>query len=263
MAKTPQEQIPSTGNQTSRDLSDAEFAELDELLADTPEPLEPLDVVMLDGFLCGVLVQPVLIETAQWLPAVFDFDSRPLPDGYDSAWLARCTELTTRRHDALNRAMVEDGWFDPLVLEPDDEAAADEEKAGAPEESADPGADLSPISRALMPWAAGFHHATACFPALLELPDDAVSVAVARLFRHLPTQSVEEREVVETLDREFPLLSLDDAIEELVITVADLSDLTRDARYHVDTVQREGPKLGRNDPCHCASGKKYKHCHGK
>ena len=26
---------------------------------------------------------------------------------------------------------------------------------------------------------------------------------------------------------------------------------------------REGPKIGRNDPCHCGSGKKYKHCHGK
>jgi preprotein translocase subunit SecA len=27
------------------------------------------------------------------------------------------------------------------------------------------------------------------------------------------------------------------------------------------TVKREGPKLGRNDPCHCGSGKKYKSCH--
>ncbi len=27
------------------------------------------------------------------------------------------------------------------------------------------------------------------------------------------------------------------------------------------TVKREGPKLGRNDPCHCGSGKKYKACH--
>jgi preprotein translocase subunit SecA len=25
---------------------------------------------------------------------------------------------------------------------------------------------------------------------------------------------------------------------------------------------REGPKVGRNDPCPCGSGKKYKHCHG-
>jgi preprotein translocase subunit SecA len=26
---------------------------------------------------------------------------------------------------------------------------------------------------------------------------------------------------------------------------------------------RETPKVGRNDPCHCGSGKKFKHCHGK
>ena len=26
---------------------------------------------------------------------------------------------------------------------------------------------------------------------------------------------------------------------------------------------RQEPKLGRNDPCHCGSGKKFKNCHGK
>ena len=26
---------------------------------------------------------------------------------------------------------------------------------------------------------------------------------------------------------------------------------------------RQEPKVGRNDPCHCGSGKKFKHCHGK
>jgi len=30
----------------------------------------------------------------------------------------------------------------------------------------------------------------------------------------------------------------------------------------VQTVRREGPKVGRNDPCPCGSGKKYKKCHG-
>jgi preprotein translocase subunit SecA len=29
------------------------------------------------------------------------------------------------------------------------------------------------------------------------------------------------------------------------------------------TIQRNAPKLGRNDPCHCGSGKKFKHCCGK
>ena len=27
-------------------------------------------------------------------------------------------------------------------------------------------------------------------------------------------------------------------------------------------IQRQFPKVGRNDPCPCGSGKKYKHCHG-
>ena len=30
----------------------------------------------------------------------------------------------------------------------------------------------------------------------------------------------------------------------------------------VETVRREEPKVGRNDPCPCGSGKKYKKCHG-
>ena len=29
------------------------------------------------------------------------------------------------------------------------------------------------------------------------------------------------------------------------------------------TVRNEGPKVGRNDPCPCGSGKKYKNCHGR
>ena len=31
---------------------------------------------------------------------------------------------------------------------------------------------------------------------------------------------------------------------------------------HSDTVKRDQPKIGRNDPCPCGSGKKYKQCHG-
>ncbi|MAF90438.1 MAG: hypothetical protein CL674_04130 [Bdellovibrionaceae bacterium] len=30
----------------------------------------------------------------------------------------------------------------------------------------------------------------------------------------------------------------------------------------VETFVRETPKIGRNEPCHCGSGKKYKKCHG-
>jgi preprotein translocase subunit SecA len=30
----------------------------------------------------------------------------------------------------------------------------------------------------------------------------------------------------------------------------------------VETVRRDAEKVGRNDPCPCGSGKKYKKCHG-
>ncbi len=283
---TPKETPPSTAARAA-DLTDEEFAELDDLLLETPEPLEPLDAVMLDGYLCGVIVQPVLLESATWLAHVFDFDGRPLPDEVDKAWLARTTALIMRRHAALNRAIVEDGWFDPLVLELDDEhprePAPDDTNAGevdpmavsnnpwtpaaaSPEGSSAvsgrPGSDLSPVSQSLMPWVAGFHHAAETFPDLAEMPDDAVMAALARLYRHLPVEDDEQRELVALLDREHPLATLDDAMEELVVTIADLQDLTAEQRYKVETVKRETPKVGRNDPCPCGSGKKFKQCHG-
>jgi uncharacterized protein len=269
----------------ARDLTDAEFAELDELLANTPEPLQPVDAVMLDGFLCGVLVQPKLLTTDDWLPFVFDFDGHSLPSDTKKDWEARTTELILRRHAALHRAMEEDGWFDPLVLEMDDEAttvgetpapneAAPESTPPASETAADSDeatpeqvdaalAGLSPISQSLMPWVAGFQHAAICFPELGETPDDAVMTALARLYRHLPAETQEERDTVALLDKEHPLATLDDAMEDLVMAVADLYDLTRDARYRVDTIRRDAPKVGRNDPCPCGSGKKFKQCHGK
>ncbi len=42
----------------------------------------------------------------------------------------------------------------------------------------------------------------------------------------------------------------------------DPADETRGAAGD-EPFRREGPKLGRNEPCWCGSGKKYKHCHGK
>jgi uncharacterized protein len=251
--------LPPSNPARAHDLTDAEFAELDDLLLETPEPLEPVDAVMLDGYLCGVIVQPVLLEPATWLAHVFDFDGRPLPDDVNREWLDRTTALIMCRHAALNRAIVEDGWFDPLVLEFDDEHP----REPVPEGEVDPMAGLSPVSQSLMPWVAGFQHAAVTFPDLAEMPDDAVMSALARLYRHLPAETDEEREVVATLDREHPLPTLEDAMEELVVTVADLQDLTSEQRYKVETIKREAPKVGRNDPCPCGSGKKFKQCHGK
>ena len=67
-----------------------------------------------------------------------------------------------------------------------------------------------------------------------------------------------ERERAE-IDRELPLDDLDDAIEQLVLGVLEIADITRPRR----PIERTQPKVGRNDPCPCGSGRKYKQCHGR
>ena len=234
------------------DLTDAEVDELDSLLQATPAPLEPLDMLMLDGYLVGVLVQPRVVPADDWLPPVFDLEARALPADHDPAWLARCRVLIERRQQALNAAISEDGRFDPLVVDTDRAPPVSEYEPVQ-----------SPVSRALLPWAAGFHWAQECWPDLGDAQDDAVASALARIYRHLPAETAEDREVVAVLDREHPLATLDDGIEDLVLAAVDLWDLTHRQRFHVQTVKRDAPKVGRNDPCPCGSGNKFKQCHGK
>lgn len=257
------------------DLTDAEFAELDERLVDAPSSLFIGDAVMLDGYLCGVLVQPRLIEPQAWLARLFEIDDgtddefdregegdSPVgPQIDDGEWLGVVTPLVLRRHAALNRSIVEDGMFDPFILEIDE----DEEPGpdSAPDAEADDAlAELGPVSRALAPWVFGFQLACVHFGDLLESSDDAIMLALARLFRHLPPQDEHMVDLIATMDKESPIETVDEGIEELIACVVELSDLTSNERYHVETVRRETPKVGRNDPCHCGSGKKYKLCHG-
>jgi len=49
---------------------------------------------------------------------------------------------------------------------------------------------------------------------------------------------------------------VDEALPELILSSSNGDESTA-------TKRREAPKVGRNDPCSCGSGKKFKHCHGK
>ncbi|GAB4517950.1 MAG: hypothetical protein Tsb0020_36550 [Haliangiales bacterium] len=46
-------------------------------------------------------------------------------------------------------------------------------------------------------------------------------------------------------------------------TYGDAADGGKEAPQKQQTVRRDRPKVGRNDPCPCGSGKKYKKCHGR
>ena len=92
--------------------SDAEIEELDQLLAGISEPFQPMDTSALDGYLCGVLLQPVTISPAQWLPLVFDIDGQSLPQSVaQSSATQRITALVQRRHAELSQAIEARQWF--------------------------------------------------------------------------------------------------------------------------------------------------------
>jgi len=56
-----------------------------------------------------------------------------------------------------------------------------------------------------------------------------------------------------------------EAVEEQRKAAAEQPTQTnaQETQGSVSIGRREGPKVGRNDPCPCGSGKKYKQCHGK
>jgi len=59
----------------------------------------------------------------------------------------------------------------------------------------------------------------------------------------------------------FPLLATNSAVaQEIEDNVSD--EAQGEAENH-DPYVRAERKVGRNEPCPCGSGKKFKHCHGK
>jgi uncharacterized protein len=234
-------------------LAVREIEELDAALEAVPEPYDPLDVVMLDGFLVGLLLQPEPVERSQWLPYVFDSEGREAAMPSDAARLRRITAQIMRQHDYLAACINAREAFDPIVFPLLDDAG--NEVSGA--------AGIT----ALAPWATGFMSAIDRFPQLLDRfgEDAALAESLVGVLRHLPVDAeetaAEARRFAEDkrrIERDMPLEDLDDAIDHLNECVLDIADLSRPRK----PVERAAPKVGRNDPCPCGSGRKYKQCHG-
>ncbi len=215
------------------DLNNADLDALNALMARTPPPLEPMDAVMIDGWLAGIAVQPRIVPIAEWLPGVFDVQGRALPPGHDPAWLTRCRALIERRFEVLNADLADDAWFDPVIV--DIETTPPTSEYEAPQTDA---------ARVLGPWLAGFQLALERFPQLRRLEDRRVD------------------EALDKLDGLAAQTQVDAAVEALIRLLALLWSLTEARRVHVETIRREVPKVGRNEPCPCGSGRKYKTCHG-
>lgn len=226
-------------------LTDAEANRLDDYLMGIPRTAGVGNVETLDGFLSAVVVSPELILPAEWLAEVLGGS----PEFSDAAQGADSTDLLMRAYNhTLTRVsrppvnpadQVDDPDLPFLMLPPDDEEL-------------DLDATEPPVGAF---WASGFLTGRMlradAWDALCDdwdgLADDldACDSLLAGLAEDDPRAALRLGERLEILG----------AIPGL------LHDL-HEARPLPEPFRREAPKVGRNDPCPCGSGIKYKKCHG-
>lgn len=199
----PRRREPDATAASPRPLADADVRRLQALLDEPPAPLEPLGLPALDGYLCGVLVQPRTVAADRWQRRVADADARPAPPG---PWRDEVLALAARRHAELRRAMAARTWFDPWLHEPE--------------------ADDAAVRDSVLPWVAGFALAMDDFPALLEGAAPAqAEEPLALLYLHFDAEDLEDAEALrERIDEIEPPADLAEAAEDIVRAVLLLAD---------------------------------------
>ena len=231
--------------QTTRPLNDAEINELNDLLASTPEENETFDVSMLDGFLSGIAVMNPPVAEEEWYPLVFDIEGKPC----ETKDPARTKALIMRRFNEIRAFQAAREFYNPVIFPlEDDKGEPVLSKEGL---------------EALAPWATGFYGAVAEFSDRVNLTEE-VEAALCNIHRFLELDTEDEdyeqhKALREDIETECPLKDLEDGMVKMmegVITIARVNNPNK-------PVARETPKVGRNNPCPCGSGKKYKQCCGK
>lgn len=206
------------------ELADEDIHRLQGLLDAVPAPLEPLDVMALDGYLCGVILQPRPVAASRWLAGVTDVDQRALPEGFDATELHR---LVRRRHAELERAITRREWFDPWIFSLAEGGDAEGEGVAANEAESDTESS-EPPSHTVLPWIAGFAAAQDPFPDLLAIDDPALLEPLALLYLHIPREDLEDADaLIDVIESIEPPETLAEAVEEIVRAVMLIADVSR------------------------------------
>jgi len=179
----------------------------------------------LDGYMAAVLCAPAVVMPSRWLPEIWGGDEHaPVWDGEAEA--TDCLSALMFFHDRVSSVLAA-GLFEPILLEARDSGET---------VTAD--------------WCAGFERGLRLWPPLSgrdrELLEE-YAAPIRRLARGREDGG----------DRD----GGEDVAEVIADAVARLHERfgTRIGPGQA-TVRRTTPKVGRNDPCPCGSGKKYKRC---
>jgi uncharacterized protein len=217
---------------------------LDSYLLSDRAPSESMMLSDLDGFLTGIAVGPELILPSEWLPLIWGGEA---PEFADEAEARTILGIIMARYNEILRQTADD------TLEPVFWANR----------------DGTPIAA---DWAEGFLQAMMlrmdAWGRLFKSKRDA-----QLLFPILALCSDESGYSLLGLAPEDEDVAMEEAAEFIPTCVAAIAaywraqglkqismPLTGSAAYQPD---RHSPKTGRNEPCPCGSGKKFKKCCGK
>jgi len=223
-----------------------------------------------EGFMAALICCRRLVMPSEYLPVLLATEGdgeEPAGAFADEAQFERFMTLWTRRWDEVATALNT-----PIE-------ALDDERAYAPEVmdvrggvASLPEAERAEIEDAELPafaqvWALGFMFAVESWPEEWEPPrdkkiaklHDAALEAIVAL-----TEDDEDEPTLSALSEDGPpsvSVARLNTYGEALWAVYDLREIWRDIGARVETVHVV-PTPGRNDPCSCGSGKKYKKCCG-
>ncbi len=219
-------------------LTDDELSRLDSLLA-AVDPEESMAVEELDGFFAALACCPEPIPAEEFEPVILggpvaEAGGRIGPKDFD-----RLRKLLERHRSTMAEQLYDGEGIAP-VLGYDDEGRA--------------GGNA---------WAIGFVRGMAMRPDAWQALDDDEEHAPALdplmvLVEEVEHPEDEEPEPIQEEEREDAIAAMLDGVQE----VYDFFASARERALAPETLRRDQPKVGRNDPCPCGSGKKYKQCHG-
>ncbi|TWB56614.1 UPF0149 family protein [Nitrospirillum viridazoti] len=223
----------------SHDISgiDAGLEALDTFLASDEAPPEAMMLSDLDGFLTGIAIGPELIMPSEWMPVVWGGSEPIFADSTQAQ--AILGTIMKRYNDIL--VQVEDGLIDPIFWTTADGTliAADWAEGFV--------LAIGFRPRAWEPLLKSKRHAHLLLPILGLCGDETGQSALG----------------LDAGDEEELASQAPDLIPACVEEIARFWR-TRNGRQPASfqAAARTSPKVGRNDPCPCGSGRKFKKCCG-
>lgn len=214
-----------------------DFAALDDFLMSDRAPEECMQLSDLDGFLTGIAVSPDMLLPSEWLPVIWGGGE---PE-FDSAEEAKVVlDTIFRRYNAIIQALEQqpDSYQPILWGTPDGRRIAEDWIDGF----------LAAVSLRQSSWDA------------IWLPENLPVIAPIAAFCHdrdgRPCAGDDAGSVAEIQEKMLDLLP------ESVVAIHRFWKRRRAGPPQPSRPARPAAKAGRNDPCPCGSGKKYKRCCG-